>query len=182
MRRTTFIATALLALSLAPALQAQRGGNRNDDRYRDRYPNSGQMERVAAIAREIDDTAHSILREAERNNRRPDRDEARMLASLRRLDERTERFSERVGRYRRDPRRTADEFSALEAAFYRVEESLRHVEPRGYIDRGMTRIYDLMSDLSRFYGRNGYGSWSDRDRGRGRDGYRDRDRGYRPPL
>lgn len=177
MRRTTVIATALLALSLAPALQAQRWGNRNDDRHRDRYPSSGQMERVAVLAHEIDDTAHSILRQAERNNRRPDRDEARMLASLRALDRRTERFHDRVEGYRRDPRRTADEFSALEAAFYEVEDALRYVQPRGYIDQGMARIHDLMNDLSRYYGRGGYGSWRRYGRDRDDDGH-----GYRPPY
>jgi hypothetical protein len=173
---------ALLALSLAPALQAQRRGDRNDrydERYRDRYPNSGQMDRVTALAREIDSTAHYILREAERNNRRPDRDEARMLSSLRGLDQRTERFYERIGSYRRDPRRTADEFSALEAAFYQVEDTLGYVEPRGYVDRGMERIHDLMNELSRYYGRGGYGSWRDRGRDRQDDGRygRDRDNG-----
>jgi hypothetical protein len=189
-RWTTMTTAALLALSLAPALQAQRWGDRNDarnnDRYRDRYPNSGQMERVTALAREIDSTAHYILREAERNNRRPDRDEARMLSSLRGLDQRTERYYERIGSYRRDPRRTADEFSALEAAFYQVEDTLRYVEPRGYVDRGMERIHDLMNELSRYYGRSGYGSWRDRGQDRHDDGRYGRDRdgdrnGYRRP-
>jgi hypothetical protein len=184
-RWTTMTTAALLALSLAPALQAQRW-DRNDDRYRDRYPNYGQMDRVTALAREIDSTAHYILREAERNNRRPDRDEARMLSSLRALDQRTERFYDRVGGYRRDPRRTADEFSALEAAFYQVEDALRYVEPRGYVDRGMERIHDLMNELSRYYGRGGYGSWRDRGRDRHDDGRYGRDRdddhqGYRRP-
>jgi hypothetical protein len=182
---------ALLALSLAPTLQAQRWGDRNDNRYRDRYPNYGQMDRVTALAREIDSTAHYILREAERNNRRPDRDEARMLSSLRGLDQRTERFYERIGSYRRDPRRTADEFSALEAAFYQVEDTLSYVEPRGYVDRGMERIHDLMNELSRYYGRGGYGSWRDRGRDHRDDGRYGRDRdddhygrdrdGYRRP-
>jgi hypothetical protein len=175
MKRNTLIATALLALLLAPALQAQYG---YPDRYRDRYPDYGHMDRVSALAHEIDTTARSIYREAARNNRRPDRYEARMLDDLYQLYGQADRFHDQVESYRRNPRRTAVEFAELERAFNRLGETLRYVQPRGYIDRGMERIYRLMTELSRYYGRNGYDRW-----GRyGRDGYdrydRDRYDGY----
>jgi len=187
MRRTTMIAAALLALALAPALQAQYRGNYggNRDSYRNAYPNSGQMERVAALAHEIDDAATAIRRQAERNNRRPDRDEARMLSDLRELDGRASHFHRQVESYRQDPRHTADDFAALEDAFFRLGDTLRYVNRRPYVDRGLDRIYGLMNELSRYYGRSsydrrGYG-WEGRDRyGDGRDSYDGRsDRGYR---
>jgi hypothetical protein len=203
MKRITVFA-ALLALSLAPALQAQYRGNRDRDSYRYSYPNSGQMERVAALAHEIDDVATSIRRQAERNNRRPDRDEARMLADLRELDGRASHFHAQVESYRQDPRHTADDFAALEDAFFRLGETLRYVNRRPYIDRGLDRIYPLMNELSRYYGRSGYdrrgydrygqdryGDGRDRydgrsDRRYGHDRYGDDDRDryddpYRPP-
>ncbi|HEX9942015.1 MAG TPA: hypothetical protein VGG03_08365 [Thermoanaerobaculia bacterium] len=196
MRRTTVITAALLALSLAPALQAQRWGDRDSNRYR--YPQSGQMERVAVLAHEIEDVAASIHRQAARNNRRPDRDVARVLADLHQLEERADHFHGQVESYRQDPRHTRDDFAALEEAFYETADSLRYIQPRPYIDRGMDRIYDLMNELSRYYGRSGYGRWGDRGRDRygyghdrydrryGRDRYDDDDHddghGHRPPL
>ena len=175
MKRNTLIATALFALMLAPALQAQYGGYGYPDRYRDRYPDYGHMDRVSALAHDIDLTARSIYREAARNNRRPDRYEAQMLNDLYQLYGRADRFHGLVESYRRDPRRTAIEFAELERAFYRLGETMRYVHPRGYVDRGMQRIYSLMTELSRYYGRSGYDRWG----GYGRDGYDRYDRNDR---
>jgi hypothetical protein len=170
MKRITVFA-ALLALSLAPALQAQSRGYRDPyrDSYRNRYPNTGQMGRIASLAHEIDDTATYIRRQAERNNRRPNREEARMLAGLRELNGRASHFHDQVESYRQDPRHTADDFAALEDAFYQLGDTLRYVNRRPYIDQGMDRIYDLMTELSRYYGRSGYGRWG--YQGRDRNGY-----------
>ena len=84
MRRTTLITAALLALLLAPALQAQYGGYRSPDRY-NRYPDYGHMDRVSYLAHQLDETARNIYRQAARNNRRPDQYEAQMLDDLRQL-------------------------------------------------------------------------------------------------
>lgn len=184
MRRTTAIAATLLTLSLAPALEAQyRDQYRDQDRRYD-----SRNDRRTAIAHEIEDVAYSIRREYERNNRRPDREEARVLYGLRDLHARAARFEDQAD-YRSNRRNAGDEFAALEEAYFDLSESLRYISPRPYVDRGMDRIADLMSDLSRYYGRN------DRDRGRyrrqggwhdryGRDSrdYRDRDANRtRPP-
>src|ERR1700712_4701957 len=93
-RHTTLFATAILALSLAPALQAQGYDDHHDrsqDRdgrqgYRHAYPDAGHLNRAAAIAHEIDETATQIRRQFGRNNRRPDRSEARTIDSLNRLN------------------------------------------------------------------------------------------------
>ena len=176
MRRTTkLMTTALLALSIAPALQAQ--GYRQDDRRQDprySYPETRHVNRLAAIAHEIEQNATYIRREFERNNRRPDNAEARAIDTLNQLNAEADRFHDEVERYRRSPRRSADEFAALERAFNSTERSLRRIDRRPYVDRGMVRIYTLMNELSSYYGRRSgyYGTW-DRDR---RDGDRDHDR------
>lgn len=166
MRRTTlFATTALLTLSLAPALQAQRG---YPDRDRDRY--GYDRGRVADIAREIDENASYAYREFARNNRRPNRAEARVLSDLRQLDQRAERFRYEIrdnNRGSRDSRQDAQTFAALEDAFFEAAESLRYINDRPYVDRGMDRIYTLLNEVSRSYGRGyrtGYDRW---DRGRG---------------
>ena len=172
MRRTTkLMTTALLALSIAPALQAQ--GYRQDAR-RYSYPETRHVSRLAAIAHDIEQNATYIRREFERNNRRPDNAEARAIDTLNQLNAEADRFHDEVERYRRSPRRSADEFAALERAFNATERSLRRIDRRPYVDRGMVRIYTLMNELSSYYGRRSgyYGTW-DRDR---RDGDRDHDR------
>jgi hypothetical protein len=198
MRRTTkLMTTALLALSIAPALQAQdyrRDDHRQDDR-RYSYPETRHVNRVARIANEIEQNATYIRREFERNNRRPDNAEARAIDTLNQLNAEAVRFHDEVERYRRSPRRSADEFASLERAFNTTERSLRRIDRRPYVDRGMVRIYTLMNELSSYYGRRSgyYGSW-DRDRnwgddhdgrdrdhdGRDHDGHDDH--GYRPPY
>jgi|SRR4051794_9401004 hypothetical protein len=195
MRRHTssLILTAALALSLAPGLQAQ--GYHHDDRNTI-FPDAGHLDRTSAIAHEIDETAANIRREFERNNRRPDRGEARTIDQLRQLSFRASRFHDAVESYRREPRRTARNFSALEEAFNDAARSLRRIEPRPYVERGMDRIYRLMDELGSYYGRRSgyYGTWGHdrgdrdgRDHGRydrDRDGDRDHshDDGYRPPF
>lgn len=180
-------ATALLALSLAPALQAQYRNDRDGDRSR--Y--DSRNDRRTAIAHEIEDVAYSIRREYERNNRRPDREEARVLYGLRELHSRAARFEDQAD-YRSNRRNAGDEFAALEKTFFELSEALRYISPRPYVDRGMDRIADLMSDLSRYYDRNDrdrgryrrQGGWHDRyGRDNGRDGRYDRDDAYRtrPP-
>ncbi|MFL6233802.1 MAG: hypothetical protein ACJ76N_11765 [Thermoanaerobaculia bacterium] len=188
MRRHTqsLILTAVLALSLAPALQAQPR-YRHDDRNTI-FPDAGHLDRASAIAHEIDETASQIRREFERNNRRPDRYEARAIDQLRDLNLRASRFHEATESYRRDPRRTSRSFAALEDAFNDAARSLRRVQTRPYVDRGMGRIYQLMDELGGYYGRRSgsYGTWGhdryDRDHDRDNDRDHDRDRGYRPPY
>lgn len=190
MRSTTLIATAALALTLtSTAAHAQ---------WSNRYPDRGRSTgRVSELAYEIEATATSIYREAARNNRRPDRDEARVLANLRELEDRAREFRQEVrdgrwddrrdGRYdrydrrddrrdnRRDYRDDSRDYDRLADAFYATADSLRYIARRPYIDRGMDRIYVLLGEVSRFYGGNDRWGWSDR-RGwrdydhRGRDG------------
>jgi hypothetical protein len=181
MRNTTLIATAALALTLTSAVHAQ-------NRYPDRGRSTG---RVSELAYEIEATASSIYREAARNNRRPDRNESRVLSNLRELEDRAQEFRQEVRdgrgydrrddrRYdrrddRRDSREDARDYDRLADAFYATAESLRYIDRRPYIDRGMDRIYVLLSEVSRQYGGNDRWGWSSRGGwrdwdGRGRDG------------
>jgi hypothetical protein len=187
MRSALFVTTAVLALSLSTAAMAddrdRRRSDRYDDhhqdryndRYDDRYRGDSRHGRVDVIAREIAETAAAMHREYERNNRRPDRDEARVAANLHELHEEAYQFARNSGgSYRRDSRRDHG-LDGLLRAFDEVADSLDRINRRPYIDRGMDRIWRLMSELDRSYGgrsdRYGRG-WNDRDRdGRG---YRNR--------
>lgn len=187
MKRTTLITAALLALLLAPALQAQPGGydNRTPSRDIGRYPDYGHMDRVSILAHEIDATARDIYRLAARNNRRPDPNEAQMLTELRRLAWNAARFHDEVESNRQNPRHTARDFARLEESFNQLGATMENVRPRPYVDRGMQQIYSRMTELSRYYGGNGYDRWGHYGRDRNdRDGYNrdnNRDNGYRPP-
>jgi hypothetical protein len=201
MKRTSLMTAALLALLLVPALKAQgpQGPYDQPGRY-DRpvgppgsYPDFGHMDRVAYLAHQLDDTARSIYRQAARSNRRPDQYEAQMLNDLNQLYGQAAHFHDEVENNRRNPHHTADDFARLEQSFNQLGVTMQSVRPRPYIDRGMQRIYGLMTELSRYYGGRGYdhwghyghdrgNRWDDRDHRDPNDPNRDnRDNGYRPP-
>ena len=165
--RSTLFVTTILALSLSTAAMADERdryrSDRYDDRYRDRYDDRYRSDsrygRTDEIAREIERTAASIRREYERNNRRPDRDEARVAAALRELHEEAYQLS-------RDSRNQRRGYNGLSRAFDRAADSLQRIRPRPYVDQGMERIWHLMSQLDGDYGR-GYDRnrrWDDRYR------------------
>ena len=151
------MAALTLALSVSPALQADPQGRYNDrdrynDRYDDRYDTRYDARRVAALAHDIEQTAYSIRREAERNNRRPDRWEARMLSSLRELNQEANQFHAQVDDRRYDNRSGRD-FDELVRAYRETWNVVERNDPRPYLDRGLDRIGSLLSELSGYYGR-----------------------------
>jgi hypothetical protein len=201
MKRTSLITAALLALLLVPALKAQDPRYNPPGRYDQPgpydnqpgpgvYPDFGHMDRVAYLAHQLDDTTRSIYRQASRNNRRPDPYEAQMLQDLNQLYGQAAHFHDEVENNRRNPRHTANDFARLEQSFNQLGVTMQSVRPRPYIDRGMQRIYGLMTELSRYYGGRGYDRWGHYGHDRG-DRYDDRDHrdpndpnrdnGYRPP-
>ncbi|HEX5716714.1 MAG TPA: hypothetical protein VF179_11195 [Thermoanaerobaculia bacterium] len=180
MRSSMFVTTTVLVLALSTAAMADerdryrsdRRDDRYQDRYDDRYRGDSRNGRVDNVAREIAETAAAMHREYDRNNRRPDRDEARVAATLRELHEEAYQFARSSsGDYRRDSRRDRG-LDGLLQAFNQVAYSLDRINRRPYVDRGMDRIWSLMSQLDRQYGgrsdRYGRG-WRD-------NGYHDRDR------
>ena len=181
MRRTLFV-TTVLALSLSTAALADdrdRYSDRYDDRYRDRYDSRyrGDSRRVDAVAREIEQTAAAMHREYTRNNRRPDRDEARVAATLQELHEEASQLARGSGRYsgsyNNRGSRSGNGYDGLLRAFDEVAYSLDRIARRPYVDQGMDRIWSLMSELDRYYGgsSNRYDRYS--------RGWNTRDRGYR---
>ncbi|HEX3125986.1 MAG TPA: hypothetical protein VH394_01530 [Thermoanaerobaculia bacterium] len=198
MRSTPLVTAAVLALSLsAVAWGDDRWSNPHGDqdyRYNDRYNNGN----VSELAREVARTADAVHREYERNNRRPNRDEARVAVALHELEEAAVRFYDSVGGngygYNRDSRRGgiggARDFENLLRAFDATTDTLRYINRRPYVDRGLDRIWSLMSEMDRYYGgvmgrydRNGRGRYDRNDDRYGRDRYDryDRDERYRPP-
>jgi len=170
--------TALtLTLSMSPALQAQ--SRRAPDRYDryDRYDNRNDSRRAEALAEEIERTAYFMRQEAERNNRRPDRWESRMLSALRELNQEADQFHSQVGDRRYGSNRSDRDFQELVRAFRETGNVLDRVDPRPYLDRGMDRIGDLLSELSGYYGRRSDYRYDRRGSDRyGRDGRYGRDR------
>ena len=211
MKTNPWILAAALALGLTPAVQAQYRGN-DYDHYDHNAAHESYArwdgQRTYSLAHEVDQTATWVYRQAARTNRRPDRGEARALRSLSQLDAAAAHFHHEVEGYRQDPRHTAQDFARLVTAYDAALESLRWIEPRPSIDRGMDRIGDALVEMSPFYGRSydryhGHGrDWDRHDRydhdrqDRGRDGRqydRDRDHNhdhgqddnggdYRPPV
>ena len=182
MRSTVFVTTTVLVLALSTVARADdRDRYRHDDRYQDRYDDrydnryrgDDRNNRVSAIAREIEQTAAAMHREYERNNRRPDRDEARAAATLHELHEEAYEFARSAGRSSRGRDHGLD---GLLQAFDQVAYSLDRINRRPYVDRGMDRIWSLMSQLDRYYGGRSdrfSRGWNYRD-GRAGRGYRDR--------
>lgn len=184
MRSTTFLSTAVLFLGLSTAAAAQPSDYRRPDpdrydRY-DRYDRRGGQ--VENVAREIEQTAAAMHREYDRNNRRPDRDEARVKSNLRELYQQAYQFRAEVDDRRPDRRDSRRDLNDLLRAFDETARSLRYIEPRPYVDHGMDRIWSLLRELRRDgYGRAYRGGYGDRGRydrdgrdGRyGRDSYRD---------
>jgi hypothetical protein len=176
------MAALTLALSASSALQAdpqerdRRHDDRYDDRYNDRYDdrNDGRSgdrydsRRVAALAHEIEQTAYSIRREAERNNRRPNRWEARMLSALRELNQEANQFHAQVESRRYD-NRSGRGFEDLVQAYRETGYIVSRNDPRPYLDRGMERIGDLLSEISQSSGRRGDYRWDRNDRRYDRD-------------
>lgn len=196
MKLTPWITAAALTLGLTSAVQAQYRGYPSDQTY---SYGSWNGDQAYALAHQVDETSSWVYRQAVRNNRRPNRDEARALAALYQLNAAASHFHGEVASYRRDPRHTANDFARLVSAYDSATEALRWIEPRPYIDRGMDRIADSLTQMSPFYGRtydryHGRGrDWDRHDRydhdRRDRDGRYDRDRvqdpdgdGYRPPV
>jgi hypothetical protein len=180
------MAALTLTLSVSPALQADPPSRRSPDRYGDRYDDRDRYDnryddrydarRVASLAHEIEQTAYSIRREAERNNRRPDHWESRMLSSLRELNQEADQFHAQV-ESRRSDHRSGRGFEDLVRAYRETGRVLERNDPRPYIDRGMDRIGDLLSELSGHYGRRGDYRYDRRGSDRyGRDGRWDHDR------
>ncbi|HKH45282.1 MAG TPA: hypothetical protein VKM72_11505 [Thermoanaerobaculia bacterium] len=172
--------TALtLTLSMSPALQAQsrRAPDRYNDRYDNRYDTRYDSRRAAALAEEIEQTAYFMRREAERNNRRPDRWESRMLSALRELNQEANQFHARVDDRRYNSNRSDRDFQELVRAFRETGNVLDRVDSRPYLDRGMDKIGDLLSELSGYYGRRSDYRYDRRGSDRyGRDGRYGRDR------
>jgi hypothetical protein len=203
MRSIPFTA-AVVALSLTTAAWGQdwghdRWNNPHGDQGGYGYPGQsghGGYGNVAALAREIAQTADWIHNKYERNNRRPNRDEARVAVALHELEEQAIRFYEGVDGYGRGSRGSRD-FENLLRAFDATSETLRYIARRPYVDQGMDRIWSLLTQMDSGYGVSGrYGRGWARDRNNGYDRYdrddhdrydrrddrdRDDDR-YRPPV
>jgi len=184
MKITPWIAAIALTVGLAPAVRAQSGQyDRHDQQGHDHHDQQDQQgngswqygapsqqwhaNRVSALAHEIDETATNIRVQAQRNNRRPDRAEARALGELNQLNQAASHFHEQLEQNGASYSHTRHDFVELISAYNQTVEALRSVRPRPYVDQGMNRIAANMNTISRYYGRSygrlfSTGSWSNR--------------------
>jgi hypothetical protein len=207
--RTTFtiaLATAA-ALGLGASAQAQQGtydpdyGQPPDAGYQQGYPQGNQApydngyagprsyRQLLIAAQEMDDAANYAYRQFERNNRRPNPDEAQVSARLEELAQNARHFHREVASYRGDPRHKQDDFQRLVQAYERAADATRYISARPYVDRGMERIglridqtasiYGMnLAEMNRYRGERRYNRGRD-DRYRRDDTYRGYDNGYR---
>ena len=179
--KTLIVAASLALLGTAPAAWAHDPNEHDPNQettqsYDYNYLDAGQMERVLEVAHEIDDTATSIHRLAERNNRRPSSRENEVLVRLHELNDRAHHFHAVVESNRQDPQHTADDFQSLLDSYYAVTDSLHTMRRRPYIDRGMNHISDLLDELTAFYGVDDLHNRSGSSNGYSSHGE------YRPPV
>lgn len=180
MKLTPWITATVLALGLTSAVQAQYQGYPSGQSYGQSYGyGRWDGQRTYSVAHQIDQTASWIYRQAARN-RSQDRGEYRALTALYRLSAAASHFHGEVESYRQDPRHTANDFARLVAAYNQAVDSLRWIDQRPYVERGMDRIGEMLNELSPFYGRS-YDRYQDRyDRDHRYD--RDDNGYYRPPM
>jgi len=173
--KTLILAASLTLLGTAPAAWAQPVTPEH------RYPDATHIERVIGVAQDMSRTAAAMSRDADRNNRHPNNEEAAMLDRLHELSSRARHFEAEVEQFRRSPEHTSEDFQALVATFDATADALRTTNRRPYVDRGMAHIARLMDELSPYYGRTGdfreRHGYRDQD-----DDHRDRDRDDRPPV
>ena len=177
-RKTFILAASLTLLGTAPMAFAQEAPPPEH-----RYPDTAHIERVIGVAQDMSRTSAAMSRQADRNNRKPNGDEAAMLDRLHELNTRAKHFETEVEQFRQSPEHTADDFQALVATFDATADALRTTNRRPYIDRGMAHIARLMDELSPYYGRTG--DFRERHGYRDQDDRpmdRDHDRDRRPPV
>lgn len=161
--------------------------------YNQGYTGPRSYRQLAVAASEMDDAATYAQRLFDRNNRRPDPNEARVSARLEELAESARVFHRQVALSRGDTRRSQAEFRRLVRAYERVADASRNISERPYVDQSMERIgrridqtaaiYGInLAEVNRFRGerrdRDRYGRRDDRYRGD--DDGRGYDNGYRP--
>ncbi len=153
------------------------------------YAGPRSYRQLLIAAGEMDDAATYASRQFDRNNRRPDPNEAAVAARLADLAESAHRFHREVATDRVvGSRRSRADFQRLVRSYERAADASRNVSERPYVDQSMDRIGRRLdqtaslfgmnlAEMSRFRGeRQGYGRYRD-DRGYDRRGY---ENGYRP--
>jgi len=200
MKNKTTLAIAMAAtLGCGAAAFAQQGNYPNpgysydqppygQERPDDGYSGPRSYRLLLAAAHEMDDAANYVHRQFDRNNRRPDPNEAAVSARLGELAESARHFHREVASYRGDPRHQQADFERLVRAYDRASDAMRYTSERPYLDQGMERIgrqidrtagmYGMrLTEIDRYRGGDRRDDRGDRYRGRD-DRYRGRDEAY----
>jgi len=198
----TIALAAAAALGLGASAQAQQGydpdgyGQPPDPGYQQGYqaPDDNQapyvdqtpydqgyagprsFRRLAIAAHEMDDAATYAARLFDRNNRRPDLNEARVSARLAELAASAREFHREVATFRGNTRHSQADFQRLVRAYERAADASRYISERPYVDESMERIGRRLDQTASIYGMNLAEMNRFRGEHRDRDGRYDRDR------
>ena len=157
-RRSALIAAAV-ALGLAGAARADDRDDRNDRSDWDRRGRSSyewRVERVAALAHEVEEATERINRTAQSRRGYLSWEEARALRRLDLLEERARHFHQQVERRRTNPRHTEGDFQALVASYQRAEGAVDDLRGWPRVRREFRRLTPLMSELEQCYAQASY--------------------------
>ncbi|MDX1645416.1 MAG: hypothetical protein R3244_13765, partial [Thermoanaerobaculia bacterium] len=143
----TLLVTSVLFLSSAGGLFAS-------------HPRPYEMERIRAVAHELEEAARHVHREAERRRHHYDRAEAHAFARLHELERRARHFHRQVERYRQNPYHTERDFLQLRGAYFRAAEVLPALHGDRHVRRDFERVRYLMHLLDEYYVDRG--SWLER--------------------
>lgn len=150
--------------------------------YNQGYAGPRSYRQLAIAAHEMDDAASYAQRLFNRNNRRPDPNEARVSARLAELASSAREFHREVASSRGDTRHSQADFQRMVRAYERAADATRYISERPYVDESMERIGRRIDQTASIYGMNL--AEMQRFRGEHRDRYgryrrdRDDDRGY----
>lgn len=116
------------------------------------HPEPGEMARVQVLAHQLENAARRVHLRAEDTRHHGDYWEEKALRRLHDLEAKARHFHRQVERYRPNPYHTAEDFRALERAFYRAEEAMHWLHAYDAVERDFRRLERVMDELQYLYG------------------------------
>lgn len=156
---------ALASLAVAPVAWAE-----HDDEIRGRRVDRGnyRLERIQALAHEVDEAARAVNRAAYYGRHHFTWRERRALDRLDELAEAARHFHTQIERYPYATRHTAADYRRLLMAYDRAEDTLYDLHAYRRVLRRFESLGALIDELDQVYLRAGYGPPHGRGHGWGR--------------
>jgi hypothetical protein len=158
--RTMLTTTALTVLSFTVASDS-RAEHRTFGTTELGWPQQGRMTQVQRLARELEQAATRVHRDALAQAHHRTSREAQALYRLGRLENAAQSFRDEVRGPYRNPRDSRVAFRSLVRAYNRAAEALDGLHGHGNVYAGFNRVESLLAELSDSY-RNRAGNRYDR--------------------